>query len=709
MAKPHDCSPTFHIPYWRSLLFQLPLMLSLLVIILVLSLSFTTHQSIESTLETISLKNKVNAGKGMVDKLASRLTEAQTLTVAMARIVASQPSDDKIMRGLLPHLLASGSDIVAGGGYWPEPFVFDQNRERHSFFWAKDDANELKFLDDYNDPDGPGYVNEEWYVPAKYVKPDEVYWSRAYEDPYSHQPMVTCSAPVYRDGKFFGVVTVDLKLERIDQQLELESKLFSGYAILLDQFGNVISYPQPTSDQHTQSAITKNFSNIRDFKQGSAGQMRLASSIKYIDLDNIASAIKNSDFPELRRELRRQITGIGSEDVTLLASQLSPVLSETVDKAAVELSDEDAHLALDPISGEDAYIDIHIVSGTAWKLITVMRRSMIAESSSVFTSHLLKIQVVVTAIVGVLCFVMAYLFFIKPLKVIVSQYQNPAEETVNSFPQLSNNTRNEWGALYFWLNQRRRRVSELVKTLTDESLFIESIIKRQHDMVIVSSAEGVLLKVSDSVGKRLGYNADTLPGSPVAQLVATGFDGWKRLLVALDDSDLPTVLRTNLIDLSGNVVPIRYSVSKLYNSNKDVVAILVVAQDITAELKAKALIEQHHQQLEQTVYERTSQLNEAKIAAESANHAKTLFLANMSHELRTPMHAILSFSSFGIRKVDKAEREKLAKYFQQINTSGQRLLGLLNDLLDLSKLEASRATLTFNSGSMKEVSIRGSR
>ncbi|XZG68866.1 PAS domain S-box protein [Chitinibacteraceae bacterium HSL-7] len=83
-------------------------------------------------------------------------------------------------------------------------------------------------------------------------------------------------------------------------------------------------------------------------------------------------------------------------------------------------------------------------------------------------------------------------------------------------------------------------------------------------------------------------------------------------------------------------------------------------------------------------------LFEAKVAAEEANIAKSAFLANMSHELRTPMHAILSFSEMGIEKLDKVEPAQLARYFERIHTSGRRLLVLVNDLLDMSKLEANR-------------------
>ncbi len=84
--------------------------------------------------------------------------------------------------------------------------------------------------------------------------------------------------------------------------------------------------------------------------------------------------------------------------------------------------------------------------------------------------------------------------------------------------------------------------------------------------------------------------------------------------------------------------------------------------------------------------ERTAAMYEA----ERANRLKSEFLANMSHELRTPMHAILSFSELGSMEVADGDRESLEEYFTLINSSGQQLLGLLNDLLDLAKLEAGK-------------------
>ena len=79
-------------------------------------------------------------------------------------------------------------------------------------------------------------------------------------------------------------------------------------------------------------------------------------------------------------------------------------------------------------------------------------------------------------------------------------------------------------------------------------------------------------------------------------------------------------------------------------------------------------------------------LEEAKLA----NEIKTEFLANISHELRTPMMGILGFAELGITKLEDADKSKLLKYFSRIHTSGSRLLLLLDNLLDLSKLEANK-------------------
>ena len=108
----------------------------------------------------------------------------------------------------------------------------------------------------------------------------------------------------------------------------------------------------------------------------------------------------------------------------------------------------------------------------------------------------------------------------------------------------------------------------------------------------------------------------------------------------------------------------------------------------------------HRAHLEETVLERTFALSIAKEGAETANRAKSTFLANMSHELRTPMNAIIGLTHMLVRKnTDANQRDKLEK----VSDAANHLLKLLNDVLDLSKIDAEKLTLEHVPFSMKNL------
>ncbi len=111
------------------------------------------------------------------------------------------------------------------------------------------------------------------------------------------------------------------------------------------------------------------------------------------------------------------------------------------------------------------------------------------------------------------------------------------------------------------------------------------------------------------------------------------------------------------------------------------------------EQAAKTALEQANRTLEERVRERTMELARAKDAAEAANRAKSDFLANMSHELRTPLNHIIGFTELVIDQSFGPLNETQSDYLQDALESSRHLLSLINDILDLSKIEAGRQEL----------------
>jgi PAS domain S-box-containing protein len=207
-----------------------------------------------------------------------------------------------------------------------------------------------------------------------------------------------------------------------------------------------------------------------------------------------------------------------------------------------------------------------------------------------------------------------------------------------------------------------------------------------------TSPEKGWIAVNDRLCEMLGYSRGELARMSWAEIthpndLAADVTQFNRVLAGEINE---YTLDKRFIHRDGHVVFTQLALRCVRRENGTVDYFVALLDDISWRKQAETELLHHRDHLEALVKERTAALSIAKELAEAANRAKSQFLANMSHELRTPMNAIMGMTDLALRRATDP------KQIDQLNKSkggAQRLLAVLNDILDISKIEAERLTL----------------
>lgn len=208
----------------------------------------------------------------------------------------------------------------------------------------------------------------------------------------------------------------------------------------------------------------------------------------------------------------------------------------------------------------------------------------------------------------------------------------------------------------------------------------------------VDAKNAILHNCNQTFADELGYSKQEIIGQPI-------FDRYHPDCMAGVNKAFQQFIETGVVRdeelqlkrKDGSKLDVSLNVSAIRDKDDNIIFSRSTWRDISERKQARLALRKLNEELELRVMERTEELAVTKEKAEAANLAKSVFLANMSHELRTPMNAVLGFSKIMLN--DSVSTPGQRKNLEIINRSGEHLLHLINDVLDMSKIEAGRIEL----------------
>ncbi|MDD9892772.1 MAG: EAL domain-containing protein [Gammaproteobacteria bacterium] len=445
-----------------TLQFKLTLGYTVILLALVAALSFAIQGRLEAVLEQQTLETVESKGAAIVAELQRRQTLVHTLTQSLASFAKTANGDADLIRKGFPSIVnLSGSEkFIAGGGFWPEPYAVDPSKERASLFWGRAPSGELEFYDDYNVPTGPGYHNEEWYVPARHLQDGRCYWSQSYTDPYSGQPMVTCTVAVTSGNEFKGATTVDLRLEGLEEFIQKLTQGSDSYAFLVDQHNRFITYPNNElvsngGDSRLTSEQLGKFSN--DF-------LALADVLKTVRSDQISAAKSVEPGAEgLANSLEGDSYQVDDNQAAMIATALLTTqnISDAQNPTLARITLED-----DLIFKEAATAHVFHVPEAYWKVVVVTKNRPLFQAVGAFIANTLWITLLPLLGIMVIAFLSMRRMLILPLQNITKTLKQAAEVNSDKDARLDDSRDDELGQLAYWYNLRTKELSETLRKLS---------------------------------------------------------------------------------------------------------------------------------------------------------------------------------------------------------------------------------------------------
>jgi len=232
---------------------------------------------------------------------------------------------------------------------------------------------------------------------------------------------------------------------------------------------------------------------------------------------------------------------------------------------------------------------------------------------------------------------------------------------------------------------------QLSQRLRDHQFYTRSLFECNIDAIMTTDPSGIITDVNKQMEVLTCCTRDELIGAPFRYYFADperAEVSIKQVLREKKVTDFELTARAR----DGKETVVSINATTFYDRDRKLQGVFAAARDVT-----------ERKRLDQVLQEKNVELERARFVAEKINNAKSDFLANMSHELRTPLNSVIGFSEVLQDQLFGPINAKQQEYVNNILTSGRHLLDLINDILDLSKVEAGKMELDQSDLSLREV------
>ncbi|MEJ2201884.1 MAG: ATP-binding protein, partial [Desulfuromonadaceae bacterium] len=306
----------------------------------------------------------------------------------------------------------------------------------------------------------------------------------------------------------------------------------------------------------------------------------------------------------------------------------------------------------------------------------------------------------------------------NPFELIFRDLRQTQSELTQVKNSLQEQVEKRTGELQKTNEQLKSEINQREK-MEAQTLLLGKIVQFSNDAIIGEDPEGIVLTWNQGAEQVFGYRSEEMVGKTVGMLIPPDRQHeLSELLAKAKRGEKLAGLVTEWMHKNGQRLFVSLTLSTISDSNGQIVGISTIARDITRKLRAEEEVRRLNAELEQRVetrtldlaakrseledsrralmnlvedlHSKTDELEQANIRLQEIDHLKSMFIASMSHELRTPLNSIIGFSSILLHQwigpISPEQQENLAIILR----CGKHLLSLINDVIDVAKIEAGK-------------------